>query len=221
MKRIQTKLWLIIAILGTAMWGCGHKKPKPAVCSPENTVGFPNDALKRFYFRNASYWIYRDTASGKEDSVWVDKSRQNIFNILKDTALYRKCYECYYYELFNTAGARTRVWIMPGGVNDNRSYEQEEFKVDFDLDYGQYIRNERFLLDGDNYRGISPSGGKVTFDDSLRVGSTTYHSVLHLKNPKGNRDIFGEAWYAKEVGLVKYVMKDGTVWELTRYRMRN
>lgn len=151
----------------------------------------------------------------------MDKSRQNIFNVLKDTALYRKCYECYYYELFNTTGARTRVWIMPGGVNDNRSYGQEDFKVDFDLDHGQYVRNERFLLDGDRYRKTSPGGGSVTFDDSLRVGMAVYRNVLHLRNPKGNRDIFGEAWYAKEIGLVKYVMKNGAVWELLRCRMKN
>jgi hypothetical protein len=47
-------------------------------CDSNNTVLIPEDMKARFYFKEGTYWIYKNISSGEIDSMWAWLSQNKI-----------------------------------------------------------------------------------------------------------------------------------------------
>lgn len=72
-----------------------NKNEEETVCTTQNTVLVPQDLKDRFFFKEGTYWIYKNIASNETDSLWVVLG--NVETISVDNKNYgyikNKCYE--------------------------------------------------------------------------------------------------------------------------------
>lgn len=207
------------------LWGASCNKPysggfkdAPITCSPDNTVKFPQDALDRLYFKDSSYWIYVDSASGRIDSVWVQESQREVSNFFQGNYLNKKCYESFSYRLNSRLSLETRVVLSTAYANDELKYEDELFVANY---YPEMINNNpiyRFFIKNNHYAN-NEEGGVFDTIAQMNVGGI-YQNVLHLSNPDSNIDVYKDVYYASHVGMIQYKLKDGSVWKLSRYDVK-
>ncbi len=58
-------------------------------------------------------------------------------------------------------------------------------------------------------------------DSIANVSNINYKNILNIYYPNGtSRDIYSNMYYAKNIGLVKFVRSnDNSTWELIRYKI--
>lgn len=215
-------LAIILVFISIISLGCnepysGGFKDPPATCTSTNTVKLFPDALSRLYFKDSTYWIYQDSLSGLTDSVWVDTSFREVSNKYQSFYLYTKCYEQYGYTLKSLLNGRTRVTIFPQSVDDESHFEDAVYAVNY---YPEQINHQpifRFFIKKNSY--INEDNGVFDTLNYIRIRGQDHYNVLRLTNPGSNYDIYKESYYSKDIGLIKYKMKDGSVWELLRYQL--
>jgi hypothetical protein len=196
----------------------GEVKPKPAICTINNIVQFPQDAKSRLYFKDSSYWIYQDSIGGGKDSFWVEASKHSIYNSDFGKILYKKCYEAYAYKLQSDYYGQTNVQLYPEHINDDSTYDKEIFSVIYTVEELNYLPIYRFWMSGNKYL-TNQEGGEFDTIQNLMVKGKSY-DVLHLRNPQNNFDIYKDAYFARDIGLVKFIRKDNSVWELVKYKIK-
>ena len=200
MKTIQTHLkhflMLIAGVLSSIyMLSCGDKPTPKIVCDSTNTGFIPHELLDRFYFKNGTWWVYKDTSSSAIDSVWVYQSYTDIY-IEPDLRILTR----------NLAGNET--------LKD----------LKFDLYYSNATKNITiYRFDYENFKYQSPTeeGGLISFKDSVIIKNKTFKDILKLdyKQKPLSYEIIKQAWYAKHYGLIKYETWDNKIWELINYKI--
>lgn len=208
---------LFIAIILIGINAC--KKDKPTICSSENTLYIPSDAVKRFYFKDSSYWIYQDSASGLIDSLWVSDSKIVIGNLEKiNPSSSGKCFESFSISLNSKFIDKYEIYV--GGVSSalETPYEKEIFEIRY-IKKGYFL--DEFNLKNNQYELLDSEYGKVYFLNAANLNNVTYDNVLvNINyNALGNY-IYLEAYYVKHKGLVKYKLKDGSVWNIKKMNIK-
>lgn len=83
-----------------------------------------------------------------------------------------------------------------------------------------YKWDDRIAVRGIKYE--TQTDAEVLFEDSiLTEENLKYKNILNLKYPSTNtNDIYSDMYYAKNIGLVKFVRSnDNSTWELIRYKI--
>lgn len=191
-----------------------------AICSVNNTVKFPPFFLDYFYFKDSTYWIYEETKDKFEDSIWVEKSSYEQVNEFQDRKFKTKCYDLLYYEKISNY---ERSFVVLAPINTNyglRDLTKENFKIDFAYESSNYRTVYRAFIEGGVLHKINQHNGVWDTLPKLKLEIDSFQNVLHIKNHESNKDPYLEAWYAKNIGLVKFIKKDGKTWELIRYNIK-
>jgi hypothetical protein len=110
--------FLLIILLAFYVQSC--KQPTDYVpsapsinCDSNNTVLIPEDMKARFYFKEGTYWIYKNIETGELDSMWVYISNKGIGPISKKIHAFgwNKCYESFIYEMHNKTYSNNNYYI--------------------------------------------------------------------------------------------------------------
>lgn len=208
---------LYLAIIFINISSC--KKDKETVCSSENSVLLPKDALDRFFFRDSSYWIYRDSLSGALDSIWVWQSDLQILNMEKTHPFSKgKCYQAgvtYYQSIWLNPYI---IEIMPRTSKMGTEYKDEVF--DINIHQGVYFADFA-LLRGNNYINFDPELGIIDSISSLYVNGVVFNDILRKNNEDATQiDLYYISYHVKNIGMVKFIRNDKSVWELIRYKIK-
>lgn len=129
-----TTLFVILTVAGPCS-SCKDKNEPETVCTPANTVLVPQDMKARFFFKEGTYWIYKNLQTNETDSIWVWISYNDNYpaNKLDDSDIKDKCYE--------TFTTNTKSEKFPNNSNYNRwginTYPQK----------GKNLTNELFGLE--------------------------------------------------------------------------
>lgn len=215
------KTLFLFAITACLIFSCGHKHPKSndTICSSSNTAYFPSDAKARFFFKSGTWWLYKSNAS-LTDSIYISQGQMEIapppskvFGEIKD-----KCYE---------SGTMLKIANYVGNSSSQYAYQQPKSDMNYSKELFQIIEIigmgtslYRFEMHGNNYV-TAQDGGIVTFEDSIVTSYDTLKNVLHLSYPTAiHNDYIQDGWYVQNIGLVKYIHKDGTIWELYKYHIK-
>ncbi|NQW42045.1 MAG: hypothetical protein HQ463_01250 [Bacteroidetes bacterium] len=222
---IKTTTIISLVVCSIVILSLSNCKPEEMVqkkteCTAANTVKFPQDALDRFYFKNGTYWVYQDSATGNIDSAWVRNARLETHtpngyggDICYDYRYYRLVTD-YYKDSF-------LVWIIPNNVSDKI---QDTASMYFDITYNLLKTNKsntyyRFNSYFNYYDSTNQHSGKIQILKQVTLNNKTYNNCLLLYYPNSIEDIYKYAYYAKNIGLVKYQLKNGSVWKLIRYNI--
>ncbi len=192
---------LIITYFLSIQASCNDEEPRKLI---------PNDStfLSYWYFPKDSYWIYKDSASNQRDTFLIidnftrevnEKNANNKFQhhiirvqnrnyVLAQVGKPRRVNDkTYYYEL-------------------DQSWESLSYAIRFFYDPQWKIKNlGNTLIQLHKY-------------DSLLINNVFFYDVIHMYNyGQGLSDNIRHEYYAKNIGVVKRIDKNGVVWNLESY----
>lgn len=193
------------------------KKSEPGLeCGNANKVLFPKDAFERFYFRDSTYWIYKDSISGQIDSVWVQNSKSDFFGIeTDDEDSKRKCFQYSHYSVNSLLDVSYDITLSSRGKYGEYYYSYINI-----FRKNPNIRIDFASLEDTVYRDEGLHYGVVSFQQSIYVSDFLFNDVLIWTYTEPIPIIFKKAYYVRNVGLVKYISTSGRVWELIRYKIK-
>lgn len=215
-KLSQIELMLIILFMMNSS-SC-RKVNKPTICTPENTVRIPEDAVNRFFFKDSSYWIYQDSASGLIDSVWVYGFNYGSGNLEKiDPSSKGKCFEAFTVK-FNSKFRKYDMHVACVGSASGTLYENEGFRINY-MEDG--LSKDGFNMKGYKYLMWDIDDGDVHIIDSSSYNGTLYKNILVNSN-KGvlGNYYFLESFYIPKIGLIRYRLTNNSVWNIIRYNIK-
>jgi len=198
---------------------CTEKnKDQSIICTGENTVQFPPDAFARFYFKDSTFWIYKDSASGQLDSAWVFNSKTGTAPIQTSDANSKgKCYQYGEYDIKSLLGIDYSFSLFPTGGNGGANYFDLRLQI---LNTSTYIVYAN--LKENMYRDEGIADGIIDSLSAIHVNGKDYTDVLVRRStiPVTYPDVFSTAYYVKNIGLIKYMRPNGSVWELVKYKTK-
>lgn len=200
-------------------------EPVPINCDSVNTVLIPEDMKARFYFKEGTYWIYKNLTNGEIDSVWVYLSNNGIGPIndkIYDKGL-NKCYEVFYFETYNLEYYKKGKYYEMYGIlrypKDGINPSNELFGIQHLSPINNHRACYHAHIIGNVYQFESD---EMEFIDSLVTSdSLSFKDILHISYPDGsNHCIYSGMYYAKHIGLVRFKKSsDQSIWELIRYKI--
>jgi hypothetical protein len=221
---MKRNLFLIISIIVFYNLGCKDPVIQPNInCDSSNTTYIPTDAKSRFFFKEGSWWVYKNTINNTYDTTEISFINNRIATPSKKAFGDKYAHKCYEYIEYHTLSKKfgtNRITIettMPISEIDKDS-ERFVYIDDYLPTGSSTISVFRFFYNGDA-RIDSLSDGIIEKQDSISIGNITYYDVLHYSYKEGfeANDYLLEAWYSNKIGLVKIIRKDGSVWELVDY----
>lgn len=212
-------LLLLTGLLFPFLQGCGANDTPNYECTPDITIPFPQDALDRFYFKSGTWWVYEEINNpGMEDSVWVIMNQKNTSSPDESVFGQINTQKCYDNHITSTKSARfgeIKCWMQIKDPYDGFDYSKEFFEIIEQPKGSEPIY--RLTLEGKNYKNENSYGDKISLIDSISTQLYTHYNALHFEKTQSLFDYLQEAWYIKNIGLVKFERVDGSEWELVRY----
>ncbi|MBW7845603.1 MAG: hypothetical protein H3C45_08175 [Bacteroidia bacterium] len=227
MKTLQ--LFFLITLSALHLQSCkqpyDYVPPTPVVhCDSNNTVLIPEDMKARFYFKEGTYWIYKNINTGETDSMWVWLSQNKIepTNPKISQKGLNKCYEWFSFQTRNKLYINEYYSNISSGSRpkDGNNLNDEHIYIKEFSPLNNYRGDFRIEIKGSTYE--TQTDAEILFEDSiLTEENLIYKNILNLKYPSTNtNDIYSDMYYAKNIGLVKFVRSnDNSTWELIRYKI--
>ena len=200
---------------------CTCRSESELQCTNANTVRIIPHALDFFYFKTGSWWVYEEETTGERDSIWVGIDISETSNATKAKTECNcgrgKCVENKSISFFSRKANGQSLYgfrISSGLIEGN--FEIGESGKIYDNPTGyriMYINNQ--------YLKESPGYGVFEDLSSIEVRGKTYNNILHLyyTNQTNIPDWLHEAWYARNIYLVKFRLWDETTWNLVDYHI--
>lgn len=202
-----------------------NKQSTVTTCDSANTVLIPADMKARFYFKVRTYWVYKNITTSEMDSMWV-WGGENVINSVNPkwyiTGL-NKCYETFSYIVKNNTYNNNNYYSSIGITihpEDGIGKLNELFSITETSPLNNFRGDFRLAIRGNKYE--TQTDAEVLFEDSIITNENlVFKNILNLKYPFPNTvDIYSDMYYAKNIGLVKFVRSnDNSTWELIRYNV--
>ncbi len=190
--------------------GCKEREPKP-------TYYVSKEMLRYCWFPNDSYWIYEEgDSSGDFDSVYASHAGTQITKDPDDSG-----YNWENYTLALTIRGRrrfqsTNAW--PSGVDGSHTLSEM-------IEYysNSMVEESDYMLSWDTQGPDTPfvyvNTQIVGHYDSMEIRGVVYHDVIEVATHPLEADYTHNVVWAKDVGVIRRSIVDGTVWSLVRYHI--
>jgi hypothetical protein len=215
MKKPIREMILLLLIISFSISACKEKFE----CSASNNIPIPQVMKEYFYFKEGTWWVYKNVKNNTFDSMWVSQSSSNNYRGEGGEGFGNldKCYERIVMGIDQSGGDKISEFFMWNlsnvVVNDNNRFAFSVFgrdistTVNWDLNIF-YTNNQ--LETYNSVRQISS-----VYKDSATVQNQTYKNLIELMGSN-----FIHYWlFSKNTGLVKYVDRDSNQWELVKYNI--
>ncbi len=218
-------LMIIISIVLSTTRGCDGCKKEPVPTECNGYMEYPQIMKDYFLFKDSSYWIYKDTATGALDSFWVlDYEKQSYWPYKEAGTRKCPCYEIFNYKIKRNSISKTQEIYLQSYYR-NLGKEKETYNAKFILRANNSVHKneERFTTIGyDSIWNETPvEGGYIYKLSKIEVNSVTYNDIQFLYYPNPNPyDWVRRIYYAKYIGAIKFEDEDGRVWELVNYKVK-
>ena len=223
MKKINKPLLGITLLLGVLFGNCKCKKdPDPTPSQP----AVPLQDLKAYsYFKTGTYWIYKDSATGVEDSVYVYADTSYSYyqnNGIQATGNYmyyvfkaHSYYDSYNY-YYQISEGNYSISTLENGVERIRTKSGDYVGE-------TYLMSNRFI-EGDHiglYTGTGTTYFKSKYSN-LVIESQNYNNVVKFYDSQNASEYESPTnfYIAKNIGIVKKEILDTVrTWALVRYQI--
>ncbi|MGZ5280982.1 MAG: hypothetical protein ACXWEY_01780 [Bacteroidia bacterium] len=217
------KLLVVLIFCGFVFSTCN--KDEESFCTDNRTTKILPHQKDFFYFKTGSWWVYEEEKTGEKDSIWIVLDTHERFRGHPEIMFSnRRCTEKFqiiflnkkYNNLDSGAYIQLDIWS---------SFIRGEFDVmeGGKLSKGQY--NTRISYRNSEYVKDWYSDSNTYFEDitSIQVKGKIFNNILHIDRdpmkPHEGYDWLQEAWYAKDIYLVKFRKTDSTTWNLIKYNI--
>jgi hypothetical protein len=175
------------------------------------------EMLRYCWFPVGSYWIYEEeNTPGWFDSVY----NSNPLHVIEPVEGQDFISEGYSYDLvLRGLKFRQGAQAEPFGSDENVSIS---YVSEFHSDSSGQVHDYLLFMDESqsNMLPMHPSTMVIQRLDSLVISGATYYSVIEIGTvPEAEADFTVKSIWAKDVGVIRRTLVDGTSWELVRYRI--
>jgi hypothetical protein len=212
------KYYSVISLLFLAIIffnGCKEKFE----CSSNNKVPIPQIMKDYFYYKEGTWWVYKNVKNNTYDSMWVLQSSSNYYQGQGGEGFGStdKCYERIVMGIDQRGGdsvSKFSMWDLSNFVvNNNNRFAFGVFgrnistTANWDLDL--FFTNNEL----EKYNPIRQINS--VYKESESVQNKTYNNLIEVV---GSNQV--HYWlFSKHIGLVKYVDRDSNQWELIKYNI--
>ncbi|MEW6468676.1 MAG: hypothetical protein AB1458_07115 [Bacteroidota bacterium] len=188
---------------------------------PPSPLSVPQEVKDYCYFKPGSYWVYRDTATGIEDSVFTLSAQTGwdtaIINGKEQAFEWFQCitrsdldgYDYYYWTnmTWKTSDGRVPVFREKTTIGD---YEGKTI-----------LLSDKFSIPNIMYP--YSQNGIVSFVavlDSFQINNEAFFNVVKFNDTENITENYNNTnfYISKHIGIIKKELLDSnTVWELVRY----
>lgn len=188
-------------------------------CSSANTVNIPQVMKDYFYYKEGTWWVYKNVKNNTYDSLWV--SNVNLYNNRGEGkegfGNPDNCYERIAMGIKQSGAdsvSKFYLWDLSNfDVDNNNRFAFGVFGRDIltnvEWDFNLLFANSQ-LETYNPVRNISS-----IHKDSITLNGNTYINLIEVTGSN-----FIHYWlFSKQVGLVKYIDRDSNQWELIRYNI--
>lgn len=201
------------------------RKEENLVCTDKNTVKIAQHAKDYFYFKEGTWWVYEEENSQIRDSIWLtDGSRhfENPWEYKKYCHCNKgKCIEAAYLTFENAQyNGSTGIeclyrYTITAGFTEGKAGVSGGNGTKYFNTYESRLRYENGLP-----ASPTEAGGIVENLPSINIKGKEFKEIMHIYYPQeGVQDWLQEAWYAKNIYLVKFRLNDNTTWNLVKYNI--
>lgn len=168
----------------------------------------PEDFLNYWFFPNNSWWVYQrmDTTAVIYDTAFATKYEERLVG---DT----KCMWHYRIQRYHTYADEFDQWISDGTYGSKRFLKivltKNATTFNFDIIYP-------FELGDDPIGIIDYTISEISI---LNTPAGNFESILHLDINIDRKSIKTDLFLAPEVGVIKTIEPDSSVWELVDYHI--
>jgi hypothetical protein len=192
---MKLKLIIFLLILITILnIQCSKTPPSsnntPTItCDSANTVLIPADMKARFYFKEGTYWIYKNIYNGELDSMWVWLSQNKIepTNPKISQKGLDKCYEWFSLQTRSKSFSSNYYSNIGTGSRpkDENNRNDEQFYISELSPLNNFRGNFRIEIRGNLYE--TQTDAEVLFEDSvITEENLVFKNILNLKYPFQN-----------------------------------
>lgn len=212
---MKTKLQLVICMIvcSISVNSCKEKFE----CSTNNNVPIPQIMKDYFYYKEGTWWVYKNKKNNTYDSMWVSQSSSNNYRGQGGEGFgsTEKCYERIVMGIQQRGSdsvSKFSLWDLSNFVlNNNNRFAFGVFWRDIattaNLDLNLFFTSNQ-LETYNSVRQISS-----VYIDSATVQNKIYNNLIEVKGSN-----YIHYWlFSKHSGLVKYIDRDSNQWELIEY----
>jgi hypothetical protein len=184
-------------------------------CTPANTAYIPSDARSRFFFREGSWWVYKNVGNEELDTVKVIQSSLPTGKPIPELwgDIPNKCYErsIVMFQPQKHFRYTTRVEFAKAKQEIDSSNEIYQIIDDYTFDASARV-SYKFVYKGSTIYPNQDSGF-IAHIDSMQIAAKMYYDILYYET-QNLSDYITSIYYAAGVGTIKMRRTDGTTWEL-------
>lgn len=215
------KLYILIVMGLSIILGLQSCKPDDSNPIDPRYFKAPQEVLDYCYFKEGSYWIYRDSVSGQRDTVYVISSNfDTLINNNEGVTEYYDIFLVTTYSSFDKYNVNIRLqdrpWLVTGApIVFYTKYKPGDVK-------GTTVHHFYPYKVGSINYGTSDIITLIDTKPKYDILQNSFNSTLiyqHSKDP--NYDYSSTVIYqAKNIGTIKKVIKaKNQVWELIEYNI--
>ena len=214
------KLYLLLLLAPLCM--CLHScKPDDNTPPAPRVFKAPQEVIDYCYFKEGTYWIYRDSVSGQYDTVSVISSNfDTLTNTNDGVKEYYDIFEVITYRSFDKYNEaiwlRDMPWLIHGvPIVNSKKYKAGDTK-------GSTIYHFYPYQIGASKEGPYDKVTIIELSNSLTINSKSFYNIITFYHTKDARYQETETieYQSKKIGIIKRrIPKLNQVWELINYNI--
>ncbi len=212
-----------LAIFSTFLFTTCKKDP-PTV-QPSGPAYTHQDLTAYSFFKTGTYWIYKDSASLIEDSVYV--YWDTAYSYYQNNGIQKEgnymYYDCRTHSAYYSSNYYYRISLGNYDINNGGVGVERNQTGSTGLNGNSYLMGDRFL-DGaflTLYTGEGTTYYK-SFYDSLSISGIVYHNTVKFYDTKNTTENRSRTnfYMSKNIGITrKEILDSNKVWNLVRYHI--
>ena len=202
---MKAKIYLFILIISILCIAADcTKEPK------EYPTYYMSQEFKDYVlFPVGSFWVYQNTSSGIEDSIFLFKQEIKILEAAPNERGFNcEVFKQNFYSSVNDTLIGVGGILAPGTPSVYNIYINNKWNT-----------NYSFFAPA-NIGDIAPDYPNlkyINFYDTLNINGNNFYEIRVFENLKQYNNQPKKFYYARNVGLIKIELFDGTIWELKKY----
>lgn len=206
---------LLLIVSSIAFSSCKEKFE----CNANNNVPIPQIMKDYFYYKEGTWWVYKNIKNNTYDSMWVSQSSSNNYRGEGGEGFGSndKCYERIVMGIEQSGSdsvSKFSMWDLSNFVlnNSNRfafGVFGRDISTTAEWDLNLFFTNNQ-LDTFNSVRNISS-----VLKDSATLQHKTFKNVIEVSGSN-----YIHYWlFSKHTGLIKYIDRDSNQWELIKYNI--
>jgi hypothetical protein len=189
---------------------CTNSCKEKFECNPNNTVLIPQIMKDFFFFKEGTWWVYKNVKNNAFDSLWIRETSYRTERGGDGFGSKEKCFQNAKVIISDKKNSGLFFQISNTSTDGDR-YHFSSFNEGKDVSFT--------FLSGELETTFNPRPYYIKKIDSICIQNKTYNDLIEVNSINLLYDKIINRIYGNHVGLIKYIDRDSNQWELFKYHI--